>query len=100
MMRGARIALGDRNCWIGISAPLTSPFWRTLSPWIKVDVFNLFNSQPLIAWDTTVAADPTSPVDELGLPTGYIEGPSFGDATSTAHFPGGREFRVAFGVRF
>jgi hypothetical protein len=76
------------------------PFWRTLAPWIKVDIFNVFNSQPLIGWDTSIVPDPTSPVDDLGLPTGYIEGPSFGDAASTAHFPGGREFRVAFGVRF
>jgi hypothetical protein len=81
--------------------------WKTVSPWVKLEVYNLFNNQKQIAWDKTVSADTSSPLDANGIPTGYIEGPRFGTATSGAHFPGpylgqsgGRAMRVAFGVRF
>jgi hypothetical protein len=76
------------------------PIWRDLGPWVKVEVFNLFNNDKQIAWDTTVAPDTRSERDTLGLPTGYIEGPQFGEATGNAHFPTAREFRMAFGIRF
>lgn len=76
-------------------------------PWIKLEVYNLLNNQKLIGWNTVVRPDPTSPLDELGLATGYIEGPSFGAPRSPADFPapfggltGGRTIRVAVGVRF
>ena len=83
-----------------VSVHHSLPFWKTLAPWVKFDIFNIFNSQPLTTWNTTVVADPTSPLDELGLPTGFVEGPNFGEAESTRNFPGGREFRMAFGIRF
>ena len=61
----------------------------------------------LIAWDTTITPDPSSARDEFGLPTGYIEGPRFGQGTSNTHYPapragidGGRLFNVAVGFRF
>ena len=34
------------------------PVFRTLRPWIKFDVYNLFDNQKLIAWNTTVSQDP------------------------------------------
>ena len=46
-------------------------------------------------------------LDANGIPTGYIKGPRFGQATSDTQFPqpyagqnGGRAMRVAFGARF
>jgi hypothetical protein len=89
------------------------PIVRSLRPWVKFDVYNLFNNQKLIAWNTTVTQDPNSPKDALGLATGYLPGAAFGRASSTANFPapfgvdengnaatGGRTFRFAVGFRF
>lgn len=92
------------------------PVFRTLRPWLKFDVFNLFNNQKLIAWNTTINPDPNSPRDRLGIPTGFIRGSAFGtasgntvtvgDITNIPAFPqwaggfnGGRTFRFAFGIR-
>jgi outer membrane receptor protein involved in Fe transport len=83
------------------------PIYRTARPWLKFDVYNLFNDLTVIRYNTTVTPDPNSPLDNMGLPTGYIKDPQFGQATSTAAYPvpfqgqrGGRTFRVAFGFRF
>ena len=94
------------------------PVFRALRPWIKFDVYNLFNNQKLIAWDTTISQDPASPKDALGLATGYLRGANFGKATGNtvsnlnytgintypvafnAAIPGGRTYRLAVGVRF
>jgi hypothetical protein len=83
------------------------PVWKELRPWVQVQIYNLLNNQKQIQWDTTVTPDPASPLDSLGQPTGYIQGPNFGKATAADQFPiwapgetGGRTFRVAFGVRF
>jgi len=83
------------------------PVWRTARPWIKFEVYNLLNNTKLIAWDTSITPDPASPLDANGLPTGYIQGPRFGQATADNQFPqpipgtnGGRLFRMAFGIRF
>jgi hypothetical protein len=81
--------------------------WKTVRPWFKVEVYNLFNNQKQIMWDRTVAVDPASALDANGIRTGYIQGPRFGQATSGAHFVqpyagqnGARAVRLAFGVRF
>jgi hypothetical protein len=83
------------------------PVWRSAQPWIKFEMFNVLNNQKLIGWDTTITADPNSARDEFGLPTGYVEGPRFGQGTSNAHYPtprggvdGGRMFDFAVGFRF
>jgi len=83
------------------------PVWRSAQPWIKFEMFNVLNNQKLIAWDTTIAADPASARDEFGLPTGYLQGARFGQGTSNSHYPtprpgadGGRMFDVAVGFRF
>jgi len=83
------------------------PLIGSVRPWIKFDVYNLFNNDKLISWNTTIRQDPNSPVDALGLRTGYVKGASFGQATSASNFPapfggatGGRTLRVALGVRF
>ena len=82
------------------------PLWGEMRPWLKLDLFNLLNNRTLIGFDTTVLPDPDGPVDDLGLPTRYIKGPSFGQATGNSDFPrvlgagGGAAFRMAFGLRF
>jgi hypothetical protein len=83
------------------------PVWRSAQPWIKFEVFNVLNNQKLIAWDTTITADAASPLDEFGLPTGYLQGPRYGQATANSHYPtprpgldGGRMFDFAVGFRF
>ena len=43
------------------------PVFRTLRPWVKFDVYNLFDNRKLIAWSTTIRQDPATPRDELGL---------------------------------
>jgi hypothetical protein len=83
------------------------PVFKTLRPWVKLDVYNLMNNQKQIAWNTTVNQNFSGPTDALGLATTFTEGGSFGKATSNAHFPvpfqgetGGRTMRVSLGLRF
>ena len=76
------------------------PLFRTLRPWVKLDVFNIFNNDKLVTWNTTVNADPNSPVDALGLPTSYVEGALFGQGTSNANYPRARGWQMAVGFRF
>ena len=94
------------------------PIMRTVKPWVKLDMYNLLNNEKLIAYSTTITPDKTSPLDSLGLPTGFTKGSTFGTATGNTvtngnigninAFPlafsgaqaGGRTFRVAVGFRF
>ena len=83
------------------------PVWKTAKPWIKVEFYNILNNDKQIAWDKTVTPDASSAKDASGLPTGYIQGPRFGQATNDNQFPqpipgqnGGRLFRMAVGMRF
>ena len=96
------------------------PVFKDLRPWIKFDVYNIFNNQKLIAWSTTVTQDASTPADNLGLRTGYTPAASFGKATGntvtnlnqtaiSTYAPtgflgtngnGGRTIRVALGLRF
>ena len=96
------------------------PVFRSLKPWVKFDVYNLFNNLKLIAWSTTVRQDAATPRDEIGLRTGYVPSTpaTYGTATGNTvtnlfssainTFPlpfsqapaGGRTFRVALGFRF
>jgi hypothetical protein len=83
------------------------PVWKSARPWVKVEAFNLFNNQKLIAWDTTITADPASSRDADGLLTGHLQGARFGQGTSNVHYPaprpgdtGGRMVDVAVGFRF
>ena len=83
------------------------PVFRTVSPWVKLEVLNVTNNQKVFEWNTTVTPDPNSPLDEHGLPTGFVRGSNFGRATANTHYPvwrpgftGGRTFLIATGVRF
>jgi hypothetical protein len=92
---------------VDFASTYTIPVWRSVSPWLKVEVLNALNNQKLISWDTTVTADTKGTLDEFGLPVNYIKGANFGTATSTANYPrprpgmdGGRTFLMSFGLRF
>ena len=94
------------------------PVFRSLRPWIKFDAYNVLNNLKLIAWNTTVSQDASSPADALGLRTGFTRHPTnFGIATGNTitnvnntaipAYPqwaggnhGGRTLRVAMGLRF
>jgi hypothetical protein len=76
------------------------PVFRRARPWVKLELYNVFNNQKLVTWNTTVRSDPASPLDDLGLPTGYTTGPLFGQAQSSGNYVAPRAFQMAFGVRF
>jgi hypothetical protein len=83
------------------------PVWRTVKPYVKVEVLNAFNNQKQIGWDTVVNADTSGPVDSQGLPLNYVRGARFGQATRNLDYPtyrpgfdGGRTVLLAFGLRF
>jgi hypothetical protein len=92
---------------VDLAATYQVPVWKTLKPWLKLEVLNMLNNDKLIGWDTSITVDPASALDADGLPTGYIRGPRFGQGTSTANYArprpgltGGRTFLGAFGFRF
>ena len=101
-----------------LSVNYNVPVFRTLRPWVKFDVYNLFDNRKLIAWNTTVTQNAASAKDSLGLATDYTKGATYGTATGNTvtnlytttlnaypvafngATPGGRTFRVAIGFRF
>jgi hypothetical protein len=92
---------------VDLAATYSLTVWRTLRPWFKVELYNVFNNQKMIAWDRTVTANNASMLDANGIPTDYIRGARFGQATAGNHFPqpwpgqnGGKAVRIAFGARF
>ena len=92
---------------VDTSVTYAIPVFRSLGPYLKVDVFNLFNTQDPIRFDTSIVPDPDSPLDALGLPTGYLKGPRYQTADDPRDYPapivgstGGRTLRLALGVRF
>ena len=76
------------------------PVWRSVEPWIKLQVRNLFNTTPKLTWDTTVQADFGGPVDGDGIPTQFIESPTYGEALSPSDYYPGREILLSLGIRF
>ena len=76
------------------------PVWRRLRPWVKIEWYNLTNNHKLIAFNTTVRPDADGPLDALGIPTTYVEGDRFGEATSAGDYRAARSFLIAWGFRF
>jgi hypothetical protein len=92
---------------VDLAATYEIPIWRTVRPWIKFELYNLFDNNKLIAWNTAVTPDPNSALDSDGLPTGFIRPTNFGTARNNADYPrpipgidGGRTFQMAMGLRF
>jgi outer membrane receptor protein involved in Fe transport len=122
---GNMVFFGDRGSQtfpgyavVDMSINYNVPVFRSLRPWVKFDVYNLFDNLKVIAYNTTVSQNPASAKDNLGLATGYTPSATFGTATGntvtnlyntgiqayplafTGATPGGRTFRVALGFRF
>jgi hypothetical protein len=122
---GNMVYFGDRGSQtfpgygvFDISLNYNVPVFRTVRPWIKFDVFNLFDNLKVIAYNTTVSQNAAAGVDNLGLATNYTPGSTFGTATGntvtnlyntaiqafplafTGATPGGRTVRFAGGIRF
>jgi hypothetical protein len=92
---------------VDLASTWSIPVWRSVSPWLKVEVLNLLNNDKAISWDTTVTANASGARDALGLPLEYVKGTNFGNPTRTTDYPrprpgldGGRTYLMAFGVRF
>ncbi len=108
------VFFGDRGAYqfkgygvVDLAATYAIPVWRSASPWFKLEMYNVLNNQKQIAWDKTVTANRAGALDANGIPTDYIKGARFGQATNDNQFPqpysgqnGGRAMRVAFGARF
>jgi hypothetical protein len=71
-----------------------------VTPWVKVDVRNLFNKSTLIAYNTSIVADPNSPTDALGYATGFTKAASFGRPRSSLDYVLPRQYLIYAGVRF
>jgi hypothetical protein len=94
------------------------PVFRKLRPYVKFDIYNLFNNEKLIAYSTTISQNRAAGVDNLGLATSYKQASTFGTATGNTQTnlnesnintyptaydsatPGGRTFQMAVGFRF
>ncbi len=87
------------------------PVFKTLSPWIKATVLNVFNTHYLTGFDTgivpcdgsssaTAAGCTSAPLDSDGLPTTFVKGSSFGTARSVADYQQARRFLLSAGIRF
>ncbi len=85
---------------LDLSAQWELPIWREARPWLKFEMYNVLSNDTLLTWNSTVDPNYDGPLDELGLPTTYTEGPRFGEATGSGDYPNGRTYRVALGFRF
>jgi hypothetical protein len=95
-----------------LSLTYSIPIFKSLKPYFKFELFNAFNNEALESFNTTITADPNSPLDQFGLPTGYIKGSKFGQATGNSNYPTaaiskvdgtalhGRTYDFALGFRF
>jgi hypothetical protein len=87
------------------------PVFKDLRPWVKLELYNMFNEQNLVGHNVAVSPRPGGPVDANGLPLEYVEGAQFGRPTSNASFPrsalnfagqnlNARTFLLSAGFRF
>ncbi|MDP9120962.1 MAG: TonB-dependent receptor [Acidobacteriota bacterium] len=96
--RGSQFFKGFNT--LDLAAGYEIPIWKTVAPWFKFQIFNVLNSHAQISGNTVVAADPNSPKDALGLPTGFIKGPNFGKAQTNTDYVAPREYQLSLAIRF
>jgi hypothetical protein len=82
------------------AATYAVPIWKSLRPWVKLEVYNLLNNDKLVTWNTAISRNATGPVDSDGLPTDYVKGASFGKGTSNGNYAVPRTIAFAVGFRF
>ena len=90
----------DRSSEFDLSLTYGIPIIGRLEPWVKFDARNVLNNDSLLTHNTGISADPTSPLDENGLRTGFIRGAAFGRATGAGSYTTPREYLVTAGIRF
>ena len=78
------------------------PVWKSLEPWFKFELRNIFDDVNVIEGQTSVRSNAGSadPNDPLGLPTTFTEG-NLGEPTDPVadyNFP--QEYRISVGIRF
>jgi len=76
------------------------PVFRTVSPWFKFQVFNVFNDHTQTFGNITVLPNFNGPVDSLGLPTTFTKGPNFGQPQTNLDFVPPREYQLSLAIRF
>jgi hypothetical protein len=96
---------------LDVAATYGVPVFKSLRPWVKAEVFNLFNDQSLVGFNTAVTPKVGGAQDANGLPLEYTPGASFGRATAITSFPRSsqnfagqnlyaRTFLLSAGIRF
>lgn len=85
---------------VDVSLNYAIPVFRGIEPWIKIDIANVLNDDTLRTFGSAIAADPNSPKDALGLPTGFTKPASFGRPTGAGSYVVPREYFVSAGIRF
>ena len=76
------------------------PVFKTLKPWVKVEVFNVLNNDKLVTWNTSISRDRNGPVDQYGLATQYVRGANYGRGTANANYLQQRTLQFTVGFRF
>ena len=85
------------------------PVFKTISPWVKATVTNVFNTAYRTGFATGIVPCYTpdqagcggeAPLDADGLPTTFRLASSFGQGRSNADFQTARRFILSAGVRF
>jgi hypothetical protein len=96
---------------VDVAMTYSVPVFKDLRPWVKLELYNMFNNQNAVGHNIQVTPRPGGPVDALGLPLEYMEGAQFGRPTSNASFPrsalnfagqnlNARTFLLSAGFRF
>ena len=85
---------------LDLSLQYELPVWKSLSPWLKVDVFNVLNEDELVTHNTSIIPDENGPLDANGQPTTFTRSVNFGRATGAASYQRAREFQISAGIRF
>ena len=85
---------------VDLAVTYAIPVWKSVEPWVKLELRNIFDTVEAIDGQTSVRANVNGPKDQFGLPTTYTEG-NFGQPTDAVnHFNTPQEFRASIGVRF
>jgi len=90
------------NSWtvFNFAARYSVPFFKSLGPWLKLDVRNVLNDRTLVTFDHTITPDFSGPLDAFGLPTTFLKGARFGQATTNADYDTPRTYRLSAGISF
>ena len=76
------------------------PIWKSLEPWVKLEVFNLFNDDTQIGGNISIVPNLAGPLDANGFPTTFTPGVSYRQPTGGDDFVDPREYQVSAGIRF